>query len=73
MRVIKSKRMRWTGHEARITGAYRILTGKHEVKRPVERPRHKWENNIKIGLKEIKTRVGAGLIWLGIEISSRFL
>jgi hypothetical protein len=63
--------MRWTRHEARITGAVGILTGKHEVKRPVEKPR--WEGNIKIGLKEIRTRVWARFIWLGIWISSRFL
>jgi hypothetical protein len=56
-----------------MTSAYGIVTGKHEVKRPVERPKHKLEDSIKICVKEIRTRVWSGFIWLGIEISSRFL
>jgi hypothetical protein len=56
IRTIKSRRMRWVGHVAR-TGeqrhAYKILVGKPEGKRPLGRLRRRWENNIKIGLREI--------------------
>jgi len=48
VRVIKSKRMRWTVHVARIgekIGVCRILVRKPEGKRPPERPRRRWENN----------------------------
>jgi len=50
--VIKSKRMRWVGHVARIgerIGVYRVLFGKPEGKRSFGRPRHRWEDNIKDG------------------------
>jgi hypothetical protein len=55
IRVIKSRRMRWAGHVARMgkgRGAYRILVGRPEVSRPLGRPRPTWESNIKIDLKE---------------------
>jgi hypothetical protein len=55
VRVIKS-RMRWAGHVARmreVSGAYRILVGRPEGKRPLERPRRRWEDNIKMDLREI--------------------
>jgi hypothetical protein len=51
VRVIKVSRMRWAGHVARIRevrGAYNILVG-----RPLGRPRRRWEDNIKMDLKEI--------------------
>jgi hypothetical protein len=54
-RVIKSRRMRWTGHVARMgegRGVYRVLVGRPEGKRPLGRPRRRWENNIKIDLRE---------------------
>jgi hypothetical protein len=54
--MMKSKRMRLAGHVARIwekRTAYRILVGKPEGKRPLRRPRHRWENNIKMDLREI--------------------
>jgi hypothetical protein len=44
-RVIKSRRMRWTGHVARMEegkGVYRVLVGKPEVKRPLEIPKRRW-------------------------------
>jgi hypothetical protein len=41
-------------------GAYRILAGKHEGRRPLGRPRHRWEDNIKMGLQE----VGWGMDWI---------
>jgi hypothetical protein len=53
IRVIKSRRLRWAGHVARMRerrGAYRALVGKPEGRRPLERPKRKWEDNIKIDL-----------------------
>jgi len=54
--VIKSRRMRWAGHVARMgerRGVCRVLVGKPEGKRPLGRPRRKWEDNIKIDLQEV--------------------
>jgi len=53
VRVIKSRRMRWTGHVTRMgerRGAYRILVVKPEGKRPLGRTRHRWEDSIKMDL-----------------------
>ena len=50
VRVIKSRPMRWAGHVARMgekRGVFRVLVGKHEGKKPLGRPRRRWENNIK--------------------------
>jgi hypothetical protein len=55
VRVIKSRRMRWAGHVARMVerrGAYRVLVGRPESKRPLGRPRCRWEDNIKMDLGE---------------------
>jgi hypothetical protein len=52
-RMIKSRRMRWTGHVARMgkkRNTYRILVGKPDGKRPLGRPRRSWMDNIKIDL-----------------------
>ena len=52
VRVVKSRRMRWAWHVARMgegRGVHRILVGKPEGKRPLGRPRHTWEDNIKNG------------------------
>ena len=46
VRVIKSRRLRWTGHAARI------LTGKPTAKRPLGRPRCRWEDNIRMDLED---------------------
>ena len=59
VRVIQSRRMRWVGggHKARMgerRGVYRVLVGKPEVKRPLGRPRPRWEDNIKIDLQEVR-------------------
>jgi hypothetical protein len=57
IRIIKSRRMRWAGHVARMGekwDMYRILVGKPEGKRPLGRPRRRRINNIKMGLSEIK-------------------
>jgi hypothetical protein len=54
--VIKSRRMMWAGHVGRMgeeRGVYRVLVGRPEGKRPLGRPRRRWENNIKIDLGEI--------------------
>jgi hypothetical protein len=54
--VIKSRGMRWAGHVARIgegRGVYRVLLVRPEGKRPLGRPRRRWENNIKMDLREI--------------------
>jgi len=56
MRVIKSRRMRWAGQVARLgerNSVYRVLVGKPEGKRPLGRPRRRWENNIKMDLQEV--------------------
>jgi hypothetical protein len=54
--MIKSKRMRWAGHVARIDemrNAYKILVGMCERKRPLGIPRCRWKDNIKSDLSEI--------------------
>jgi hypothetical protein len=56
VRVIKARRMRWAGHVARtgeVRGAYSILVGRPEGRRPLGRPRRGWEDNIKMDLREI--------------------
>jgi len=63
VRVIKSRRMRWAGHVARMgegRGVHRVLVGKLEGKRPLGRPRCRWEDNIKMDLWE----VGGGGDWM---------
>jgi hypothetical protein len=64
IRVIKSRRMRWAGHVARMRekrNAYRILAGKPEGKRPLGRPRRRWVDNIKMDLRE---RGWDGVNWI---------
>jgi hypothetical protein len=54
--VIKARRMRWAGHVARmgaVRGAYNILVGRPEGRRPLGRPRRRWEDNIKMDLGEM--------------------
>jgi hypothetical protein len=60
VRVIKSRRMRWAGHVARMgerRGVYRVLVGKPVGKRPLGRPRLRWEDNVTMG-------AWTGSIWL---------
>jgi hypothetical protein len=55
VRVIKSRRMRWEGHVARMgegRGVYGVLVGMSEGKRPLERPRCRWDDNIRMDLGE---------------------
>ena len=56
VRVIKSRRMRWAGHVARMgeeRGVYRVLVGKPEGRRPLGRPRRRWVDNIRMDLQEV--------------------
>jgi hypothetical protein len=55
-RVIKSRRMRWAGHVARMgeeRGVCRVLVGKPEGRRPLGRPMHRWVDNIRMDLQEV--------------------
>jgi hypothetical protein len=64
--VIKSRRMRWVGHMAHMgngRGVYRVLAGRAKGKRPLGRPRNRWEDNIKMGLREMGID-GVNWIWL---------
>ena len=64
--VIKSRRMRWAGHVARMgeeRGVYRVLVGKPEGRRPLGKPRRRWVDNIRMDLHE----VGCGYMdWIGL-------
>jgi len=66
VRVIKSGRMSWAGHVARMgeeRGKYRVLVGKPEGRRPQGRPRRRWADNIRMDLQE----VGCGYMdWIGL-------
>jgi len=56
LRAVKSRRMRWEGHVARMgegRGVHRFLVGKPEGKRPLGRPKRRWEDNIKMDLREV--------------------
>jgi hypothetical protein len=72
VRVINSKSMRWAGHVARMgegRDLYRVLVGKPMGKRPLGRPKCRWDGNIKMDLQEVWT----GLSWLGLETGSGHL
>ena len=61
VRVIKSRRLRWAGHVAIMEegrNALKILTGKPTGKRPLGRPRRRWEDNIRMDLEEIGINEG---------------
>jgi len=64
VRVIKSGRMRWAGYIARTGergGIYKVLMGKPEGKKPLGRPRSRWEDNIKMNLQEVGSE---GMDWI---------
>jgi hypothetical protein len=66
---VKSRRMRWVGHVARMgegRNVYRVLVGKPEGKRPLGRPRRRWEDGIRMDLREIGWGVWSGFSWLRI-------
>jgi hypothetical protein len=61
--------MRWAEQVARIgedRGVCRVLMGKPEGKKPLGRPKHRWEDNIKMDLQEVGEVVGTGWSWLRI-------
>jgi hypothetical protein len=76
--VVKSRRMRWAGHVARMgedRGVHRVLVGKLEEKRPMGRPRRRWEDNIKIDSQKVgggrgdwielaQIGIGGGHLWV---------
>ena len=70
VRVIKSRRMRWAGHVARMEDerdVHKVFVGKPELKRPLLRPRRRWEDNIKMDLQEVGRGVlETGWSWLRI-------
>jgi hypothetical protein len=56
VRVVKSRRMRWAGHVARMgkdRGVHRVLVGKPEGKGPLGKPRRRWEDDIKVDIQEV--------------------
>jgi hypothetical protein len=66
MRRIKSRRMRWTGHVVRMgkkRNSYRVMVGKPERKGPLGRPRHRWEDSIKMDLRDIGR---GGMDWIDL-------
>src|SRR5215510_3296240 len=66
VRVVNSRRMRWAEHVARMgeeRGVHRVLMGKPEGKRPLGRPRRRWEDNIKMDLQEVEGSRGD---WMGL-------
>jgi hypothetical protein len=73
IRIIKSRRMRWTGHVARMgekRNTYRLMVGRPEGKRPIGRPTtRRWVDNIKMNLGETGWGVLTGLVWLRIGTS----
>jgi hypothetical protein len=69
LRVVKSRRMRWVGHvvhmgEGRIV--HRVLMGKPEGNRPLGRPKRRWEDNIKMDLRDVEGGCGARWSWFRI-------
>jgi hypothetical protein len=76
VREIKARRMRWAGHVAlmgELRGAYNILVGRPEGRRPLGRPRRRWEDNIKMYIIEIGFGVWIGFIGLRIGTGGGFL
>ena len=65
-RVVKLRGMRWAWHVAHMgegKGVHRVLVGKPEGRRPLGRPRHRWEDNIKMDLQEVGRGFGD---WMGL-------
>jgi hypothetical protein len=66
VRIIKSRRMRWAGHVARMgekRNAYRLLVGKPERKRQLGRPRRRWVDNIRMNLGKVEW---GDVDWIGL-------
>ena len=76
VRVIKSRRMRWAEHVGRMgekRGVFRVLVWKPEGKRPLGRPRRRWEDNIKMDLQEWDVGVWTGSSWFRIGTGGEML
>jgi hypothetical protein len=76
IRQVKSKRMRWAGHVTRMgeeRKVYKVLVGKTEGKRPLGRPRRRWEDGIRMDLREIGWRAWIGFDWLRIGTCGELL
>jgi hypothetical protein len=76
--LIKSRRKKLPGHVAGMgdrRGAYRVLVGKPKGKRPLGRPRHRWEDNIRISLQKWNEEAWActRLIWVQVATGGRSL
>jgi len=71
--VIKLRRMRWAGHVAHMRerrGVYRVLVEKPEGRRPLGKPRHRWEDNNKIDLQEVGC---GGMDWIELaQVTDRW-
>jgi hypothetical protein len=66
----------WAGHVARICerrSVYRVLVGKPEGKRPLGRPRRRWEDNIETDLQEVGWGAWTGSIWLRLGTCGEYL
>jgi hypothetical protein len=69
IRQVKSRRMRWAGYVARMgeeRKGYKVLVGKPEGKRPLGRPRRRWEDGVRMDVREIGLGVWIGFDWLRI-------
>jgi hypothetical protein len=67
IRVVKSRRLKWAGHVAskgESRGAYRVFVGRPRGKRPLGKPRRRWEDNIKMDLIEMGLGARTGLLLL---------
>jgi hypothetical protein len=78
IRIIKSRRMRWAGHVARMgekRNAYRLLVGKPDGKRPLGRRRRRWVDNIRMDLGKTGWDgvMWTGLVWLRIGTGGELL
>jgi hypothetical protein len=76
IRIIKSRRMRWAGHVARMgekRSAYRLLVGKPEGKRPLGRPRRRWVDILGWILERWDGVMWTGLVWLRIRKGGELL
>jgi hypothetical protein len=76
VRVVKSRRMKWVGHVATFgvgRGVCRVLVGRPKGKRPLGRPRSRWEDNIKMGLRETGIVGKNSNGWLGMGSSGWLL
>jgi hypothetical protein len=74
--MMKSWGMRWAGYVAqmgKMRNVYKIYVGKPERKKPIRRPRHRWEDNIKWVLRKEGGREWPGFIWLNIQTGGRLL